>query len=931
MGSLVACTAGPYPQSGFWTDPPSPPPAPPARPPPPPSPPPLANRTLLNNGRSQSALFGTPRNIPFNDGPFFSGITGFRIWLSPDNYWIQAIQFLYMERPGPINGYSDNRVPDIAIGFDAGDRIAGAFGLAYDVNSWQGLRGLGFWMASGRQFGPYGGADLGNPFTLFSTVRGIYGTAWDNNRLITAIGFWIDSPSPPPAPPARPPAVASPPPPRSVFNWGRVRSISSGYVGNVKWDDGPYYSGVLGFRIWLYANSWLRALQFNYVEALGPINGYIDGRGDTPDISIDFDANDRIVGASWRTVDQCCYWRAITTITFQTASGKTYGPYGGTAGTAAIFSGNVYGIYGTSYSDGRTPSSLGFWTDPPPGPPLPPARPPPPLSPPSPIRPRSKTILWGFRGTEYFDDGPSLSAVTGFRLWLNWDQYYVTAIQFVYSEGVGGLYGTTNNAPFFPDILVDFVPGDRLIGASGATVDQCCYLRTLTFLTFSTASGRQYGPFGGNFGSPFQFRGPIYAIWGLISQGLPTAIGFWTDTASPPPNLPARPPPPVVPAPQVPPFPNLGRIQSDMFGKAYNGYGDDGPLVSAIVGFKLWLSTAGDFVSAFQTIYSSGAGGVWGWPNVPGTPISITFDQGDQIIAVIGTVSQEYCCWYMYIPTIGFIMASGKQYGPYGQGWGGSATSWRFNGNVFGIGFGFASQSASLSGVNFWTTAPSPPPPPPSPSPPPAPPSPPPARSPPPSPPRPSPPPASLDIANRTRVRSQVFGSPGNSSWDDGPVLDDVASIRLWTRTDTSCNSTIIIGMQVIFTAHESLPRGFTGGGPPDVNFSLASGETLVGVTGRIGDVVEQLTFSTSQNRVLGPVGGNSRPTSPLLFSYMRNVYSFYGDLNNKASALASIGFWTDAIPNSPPPRPLSPRPPPSLSPRPPPPRPPSPRPPPPS
>lgn len=113
--------------------------------------------------------------------------------------------------------------------------------------------------------------------------------------------------------------------------------------------------------------------------------------------------------------------------------------------------------------------------------------------------------------------------------------------------------------------------------------------------------------------------------------------------------------------------------------------------------------------------------------------------------------------------------------------------------------------------------------------------------------------------------------------------------------------------LQVIFTAHESLPRGFTGGGPPDVSFSLAAGEGLRGVTIRVGQVIEQLTFFTNQNRTYGPYGFNPASLS-VPQPYSRSVYSFFGDLNNKLSALANLGFWTDAVPNSPPPSP--PRPP---------------------
>lgn len=156
-------------------------------------------------------------------------------------------QMLYSERPGPVDGYSEGLTPDVEITFDSGDRIAGAFGVFYDQNGWQVITNLGFWMASGKQYGPYGDTiNIVSPYNAFSTlgiVRGIFGTAWDNNRALTGIGYWMESAAPPPSPPARPPPPLTPPPPRSLYNWGRVKAISSGYLGNVQWDDGAFYSG----------------------------------------------------------------------------------------------------------------------------------------------------------------------------------------------------------------------------------------------------------------------------------------------------------------------------------------------------------------------------------------------------------------------------------------------------------------------------------------------------------------------------------------------------------------------------------------------------------------------------------------------------------------------------------------------------------------
>lgn len=154
---------------------------------------------------------------------------------------------MYLERPGPVNGFSEGQAPDVQIVFDAGDRIVGLLGIAYDQNSWQVITALGFYMASGKQYGPYGDTvNVVSPYTPFSTlgvVRGIFGTAWDSNRAIVGIGAWIESSAPPPLPPASPPPPLTPPPPRSLYNWGRVKAISSGYIGNVQWDDGALYSG----------------------------------------------------------------------------------------------------------------------------------------------------------------------------------------------------------------------------------------------------------------------------------------------------------------------------------------------------------------------------------------------------------------------------------------------------------------------------------------------------------------------------------------------------------------------------------------------------------------------------------------------------------------------------------------------------------------
>jgi hypothetical protein len=164
---------------------------------------------------------------------------------------------VYSERRGPINTYSDNFAPDVVITFDAGDRIVGAFGQTFS-NNYYVLYSLGFWMASGKQYGPYG-MQYGTPFRYEGNVFSIFGTSWGNTRGISSIGFWTDPVlPPPPAPPFRPPPPVAPPPPArgALWNLGRVQTYLSGYVATVAWDDGAYYTGM--------PFSWLKWISLAY-------------------------------------------------------------------------------------------------------------------------------------------------------------------------------------------------------------------------------------------------------------------------------------------------------------------------------------------------------------------------------------------------------------------------------------------------------------------------------------------------------------------------------------------------------------------------------------------------------------------------------------------------------------------------------------------
>lgn len=152
---------------------------------------------------------------------------------------------VYRERQGPINGNTDGRDsrPEISISFEPNDIIMAVFGLVIDNGSSQrAIVSIGFNMASGRQYGPYGGIS-GSPFTYNGPVYGIVGGL--SSGTLCAIGFWVDPPSPPPAPPARPPPPLSPPPlaNRTLLNNGRSQSALFGTPRNIRFDDGPFFSG----------------------------------------------------------------------------------------------------------------------------------------------------------------------------------------------------------------------------------------------------------------------------------------------------------------------------------------------------------------------------------------------------------------------------------------------------------------------------------------------------------------------------------------------------------------------------------------------------------------------------------------------------------------------------------------------------------------
>lgn len=162
------------------------------------------------------------------------------------------MQMMYSDGPGPVNGnpvpLTDQTIYRINIDFAPNDTITGVFGNWVDQCCYtRAITGIGFNMASGRQYGPYGNSN-GNPFSFTGFVNGIYGTnfRYYSTYTVSSIGFWTIPSSPPPAPPSPPPSLPTPSatPPTAAYNLGRVRTIFNGN-GDLSglFDDGALYSG----------------------------------------------------------------------------------------------------------------------------------------------------------------------------------------------------------------------------------------------------------------------------------------------------------------------------------------------------------------------------------------------------------------------------------------------------------------------------------------------------------------------------------------------------------------------------------------------------------------------------------------------------------------------------------------------------------------
>jgi hypothetical protein len=82
----------------------------------------------------------------------------------------------------------------------------------------------------------------------------------------------------------------------------------------------------------------------------------------------------------------------------------------------------------------------------------------------------------------------------------------------LYTDGLGPLRGSTVNRDLTPDYTVSLQPGETISAVFGRTGD------LVDAIGFWTSVGRQFGPYGGIGGAPFEFNGPVYAFFGGIDR-----------------------------------------------------------------------------------------------------------------------------------------------------------------------------------------------------------------------------------------------------------------------------------------------------------------------------------------------------------------------------------------------------------------------------
>jgi hypothetical protein len=139
-------------------------------------------------------------------------------------------------------------------------------------------------------------------------------------------------------------------------------------------------------------------------------------------------------------------------------------------------------------------------------------------------------------------------------------------------------------------------------------------------------------------------------------------------------------------------------------------------------------------------------------------------------------------------------------------------------------------------------------------------------------------------------ARSQTFGGDGGASFDDSGVNDGWGRItKIVVRHGDGVDS---IGLA--YANGNYLNHGGTGG--TESNINLKPDEYIVGVEGRSGDRLDQITFVSNMKRY-GPYGGKGG--SPFSVSFKGQVLRFL--FGRSGTRIDRIGFTYGDRPKSPP------------------------------
>eukprot|EP00884_Botryococcus_braunii_P004202 jgi/Botrbrau1/13783/Bobra.0056s0034.1 len=302
---------------GLWSRTIPLPPSPPSPPPSPPMPPPR---------RTKSALYGSSSGIPFDDGPYVTGLSEIKVWVSKVSNVLIGLQVTYNRNTTILHGSTDGRSgsPDACIVLRPNEQlqISGAY------TSQQVLQ-LGFVSSTGQLYGPYGSTDRveGNAMGLSvaGNVVSFFGTVSEGQ--LSGLGVWFTSL----------PVVPS----------GVVQSPTFGAQDGTPWTQGPFNTSVTSVRLWLRSDITscpsISGLQVAYAGGRTFFQGTANNRSSRPDVILTLSPGETITTV-FGTADGL-----LASIGFMSTSG-VYGPWGAPYGNRFAFSspgsGGIKGFFG---------------------------------------------------------------------------------------------------------------------------------------------------------------------------------------------------------------------------------------------------------------------------------------------------------------------------------------------------------------------------------------------------------------------------------------------------------------------------------------------------------------------------------------------------------------------------------------------------------